>query len=143
MSVTPKLDLQLGLIFPELLLNSKLLNPTISSISPLECLINFSNFTYPKLNPEICPTHSFPVLIQRNSTFPVAQPKCLGLIFTLLFLLHTSHPSVNTISTTFKIYPKVNFLPPSQSFSGLSHHHCCLPHCSSLSHIFLYILFLT
>lgn len=36
-----------------------------------------------------------------------------------------------------------NFLPPAQSCSALSLHHCFLLHCNSLSHIFLYILFLT
>lgn len=60
-----------------------------------------------------------------------------------LSLAHNIPPSIYTIGTTFKIHLEVNFLPPSQSYSGLSHHHCCLLHCSSLSHIFPYILFLT
>lgn len=85
------------------------------------------------LPPEICSTHSLLILIPGNSTLPVAQPKHLELLFTCLFVLHTtSHPSAYTISTTFKIHLQLNCFPPSLAYHGLSHHHCCLLHCSSL-----------
>ena len=70
--------------------------------------------------------------------------KRLESLCTLLFLLHTTpHLSGYPIGSTFQIHLEVNFWPPSRSYSGLSHHHWCSLHCSSLSHIFPYVLFLT
>lgn len=130
----PKAYLQPRLIFTGLPLNSKHLNPTVFSTSPLGSLIGTSDLTCPQLNPDLCllksASPSLPVLILGNSTLPVVQPKHLESLFTLL--LHTTfYPPAYAVGATFEIHLQLNS-SHLQTCPGLNHHHCCLLRHSSL-----------